>query len=119
MRILAVEDEADYREMLEEVMQGIGHTIVVAPNGAEALKILERETVDVIVADVAMPVMDGLEFHRQVRLKPEYANTPFVFLTGVSDISEVQAVCRRHNDLVLQKPFPVDALIRLFSGTLK
>jgi two-component system CheB/CheR fusion protein len=119
MRILAVEDEPEYLEMLQEVVKGVGHSITIARDGAEALKVLEKERVDVIVSDVSMPNMDGLEFHRKLRLQPEYANTPFIFLTGVSNVGKVKAVCDPQRDMLLQKPFPVDTLLRIFAGGLK
>ena len=119
MRILAVEDEPEYLEMLEEVMQSLGHTITMAANGAEALRVLDRQKIDVIVSDVKMPVMDGVDFHQRVRAQPDYRNTPFVFLTGIDDLSRVKAVCKADCDLLLQKPFPVDSLLRIFSGKLK
>jgi two-component system chemotaxis response regulator CheY len=119
MRILAVEDEPEYLEMLQEVMQGIGHSIVIALNGAEALEVLGNQKIDVVVSDVKMPTMNGIEFHQRLRALPEHRNTPFIFLTGINDVSEVKAACTRDCDLVLQKPFPIDELIRLFSGKKK
>jgi CheY-like chemotaxis protein len=119
MRILAVEDEPEYLEMLQEVMQSIGHTIVIALNGAEALDLLEKQKIDVIVSDVKMPMMNGIEFHRRLRALPEHRNTPFIFLTGVNDVSEVKAACALDSDLILQKPFPIDELIKLFAGQIK
>ncbi len=119
MRILAVEDEPEYLEMLQEVMQSIGHNIVIALNGVEALDVLEKQKIDVVVSDVKMPAMNGLEFHRRLRALPEHRNTPFIFLTGVNDVSEVKAACTLDCDLVLQKPFPIDELIKLFSGKKK
>jgi CheY-like chemotaxis protein len=119
MRILAVEDEPEYLEMLQEVMQSIGHTIVIALNGVEALDMLEKQKIDVVVSDVKMPTMNGIEFHRRLRALPEHRNTPFIFLTGIDDTTEVKASCTRDCDLVLQKPFPIDELIKLFSGKKK
>lgn len=119
MRILAVEDEPEYLELLQEVMKSIGHSIVLASDGEEALTLLAQHPVDVIISDVRMPKMDGLELHRRVREIPEYRNTPFVFLTGMNDITEVKAVSKADCDLLLQKPFPVDSLIRLFAGRVK
>lgn len=116
MRILAVEDESEYLEMLQEVMKSLGHTLMIASNGAEALTALEGQQTDVIISDVKMPVMDGLELHKRVRQKPGYANTPFVFLTGVDDLTAVKSVCKADCDLLLKKPFPVDSLLKLFSG---
>ena len=119
MRILAVEDEPEYLEMLKLVMKSVGHSIIVASNGVEALKLIEGEKIDVILSDVRMPDMGGVEFHQKVREKPEFANTPFIFLTGVSDLNAVKAVCQTGRDLLLSKPFPVDQLLKLFSGALK
>ncbi len=119
MRILAVEDEPEYLEMLQEVMQSIGHSIVIALIGVEALDLLEKHKIDVVVSDVKMPTMNGLEFHQRLRALPEHRNTPFIFLTGVNDVTEVKAACTRDCDLVLQKPFPIDELIKLFSGKKK
>jgi len=119
MRILAVEDEPEYLEMLQEVMTGLGHSITIAVNGQDALDLLSRQKIDVIVSDVKMPEMNGLEFHRLLREKPGYRNTPFIFLTGVDDVTQVKAACIKDCDLLLQKPFPIDKLLQLFSGQLK
>jgi len=118
MRILAVEDEFEYLEMLQEVMKGLGHSLMIASNGSEALDALDRQQIDVIISDVKMPVMDGLELHSRVRQKPNYANTPFVFLTGVDDLTAVTSVCKADCDLLLKKPFPMDSLLKLFSGKM-
>lgn len=118
MRILAVEDEPEYLEMIQEVLGSLGHTISLAASGDEALSLLDQQQVDVIISDVKMPVMDGVDFHGRVRAIPRYKNTPFIFLTGVSDLTRVKAACSSDTDLLLQKPFPVDSLLRLFSGKL-
>ena len=119
MRILAVEDEPEYLEMLREVMKSLGHTIILAGGGEEALTILDRQPVDVIISDVSMPGMDGLEFHGRVRSREAHRNTPFIFLTGVDDLTDIKAASRGDCDLLLQKPFPVDSLLKMFSGQLR
>lgn len=119
MRILAVEDEPEYLEMLQEVMKSLGHSIIIAQNGQEALGLADAQKIDVVVSDVKMPGMNGIEFHRKLREKPDYRNTPFIFLTGVDDITHVKAECKRDTDLLLQKPFPIDKLLQMFSGRLK
>lgn len=118
VRILAVEDEPEYLEMIQEVLGSLGHTIALAGNGTEALGLLDQQQIDVIISDVKMPVMDGVDFHARVRAIPRYRNTPFIFLTGVSDLSRVKEACSTDTDLLLQKPFPVDSLLRLFAGKL-
>ncbi len=119
MRILAVEDEVEYLEMLKEVMHSLGHRFMIAEDGEQALDQLENERIDVIISDVSMPNMDGLEFHRRVRALREYANTPFIFLTGVANLQSVKKACKSDCDLLLQKPFPVDKLVEMFSGQMK
>jgi len=119
MTILTVEDDPEYLDMLQVALQSLGHTIVIAHEGTEALKALETHPVDVIVSDVKMPGMDGVAFHEQVREKPQYRNTPFIFLTGIANLSSVRAVCRPELDLLLQKPFPLDKLLQIFAGKLK
>ena len=49
----------------------------------------------------------------------EYANVPFIFLTGVSNLKMVKSACKAECDLMLQKPFPVDKLLEMFSGQMK
>lgn len=118
MRILAVEDQPEYLEMLQEVMTAVGHTLVIARDGREGLKILDEEEIDVIISDVAMPTMGGIEFHEAVRRRREHANTPFIFLTGVTNLAKVKQACSTEADLLLQKPFPIDKLLEMFSGRL-
>jgi CheY-like chemotaxis protein len=119
MRILAVEDEPEYLEMLQDVMKSLGHTITLAAGGEEALAVLDRQPIDVIISDVSMPGMDGLRFHALVRGREAHRNTPFIFLTGVDDLTEIRAAARGDCDLLLQKPFPVDSLLKMFSGQFR
>lgn len=119
MRVLAVEDEPEYLEMLQEVMRAIGHTILIATDGAQAMRMAASERVDVIISDVKMPGMDGLELHGKIRALPAHKNTPFIFLTGISDVSAVKAACTADCDMLLQKPFPIDRLITLFAGKVR
>lgn len=118
MTILAVEDQPEYLEMLKMVMTGIGHSVVVAKNGIDAIQILEKEKIDVILSDVSMPSMNGIEFHRQVRSKPAHKETPFIFLTGLTDLNDVKQECSTSKDLLLQKPISVDRLLNIFSGQI-
>ncbi len=119
MRILAVEDQPEYLQMLEEIMYAVGHTITIAEDGEQGLDCLDHERIDVIISDVSMPKMDGIEFHRRVRARKEHANTPFIFLTGIPNLQSVQRACIADCDLILQKPFPADKLIEMFSGQMK
>jgi PAS domain S-box-containing protein len=67
LRVLAVDDDADESAMIQEVLEAAGARVITANSGAAALDLLERETVDVLLADLGMPGMDGFELIREVR----------------------------------------------------
>jgi CheY-like chemotaxis protein len=69
LSLLIAEDDPALRRMLGTLLRAEGHQVVFAANGNEALKALERGSVDLIITDVMMPEKDGLEFIEEVRLK--------------------------------------------------
>ena len=65
--ILIVDDEQSYRQLLTLVFESDGHTVRTASNGREALSVIQADGVDVVISDVKMPDMDGIEMLRGVR----------------------------------------------------
>ena len=65
--ILVVDDDKNIRRLMQAVLQADGYAVATAENGAEALAVMERETVDLVVLDIMMPQMDGYEFTRTLR----------------------------------------------------
>jgi DNA-binding response OmpR family regulator len=92
MNILIVDDEETYRMLLGSFLKDHGWKVRSAANGEEGLKVLQEEVIDFIISDVYMPVMDGLKFHRQVMSIRDYANVPFLFVSGFDDDATMQAV---------------------------
>jgi CheY-like chemotaxis protein len=84
-RALVVDDNPFFRRFLREIFQGQGFTVDDALNGAEALRLALERRPWLIVTDVDMPVMDGLELCRQVRRHSLIRHTPVVFLSGWDD----------------------------------
>ena len=80
-RILAVDDSAAMRQMVGITLTGAGHQVQQASDGREALQIAERETFDLVITDVNMPVMDGLTLVRHLRNLPGYRGVPLLVLT--------------------------------------
>jgi two-component system, chemotaxis family, chemotaxis protein CheY len=80
-RILAVDDSAAMRQMVGITLTAAGHTVQQAADGREALQIAERETFDLVITDVNMPVMDGLTLVRHLRNLPGYRGVPLLVLT--------------------------------------
>ncbi len=84
LRILLVDDEPDAREMLTTLLKGYGADILAASSSVEALQLIEREDVDIIVSDIGMPHEDGYQFISQVREQKGNRNClkPALALTG-------------------------------------
>jgi len=89
--ILTVDDAATIRRMVAFTLKGAGHDVIEACDGVEALKLLAVRTADVIISDINMPNMDGIEFTRQLRMRPGHAKTPVILLTTESDNAKKQA----------------------------
>ncbi|MBN1673072.1 MAG: response regulator [Kiritimatiellae bacterium] len=79
-RILIVDDEPDILSVLESILAGAGHEVVAASNGAEAMARLREQAVDLVISDINMPGVDGLDLLRAVR--EDGARIPIVLLTG-------------------------------------
>lgn len=79
--ILAVDDTHSLRRMLVSCLKGAGHTVIEAADGAEALKELRAHRPDMVITDLNMPVMDGLDFIAAARAEPEGDALPMLLLT--------------------------------------
>jgi two-component system phosphate regulon response regulator PhoB len=97
--VLVVEDTADLRDLLEVRLQKEGHRVLSASSGEEALTLLAgRKASDVIVLDVVMPGMSGLELHAALRRDPALAQVPVIFLSGCVQPGDIEGRprARRH-----------------------
>jgi CheY-like chemotaxis protein len=105
MKILAVEDDPVARAVLHQALLRLGHEVVEARDGAEALKILEKEPVRVIVSDWMMPEMDGLALCRAVRGRVQTDYVYFILLTGrTADVDNQREAIEAGVDDFLSKP---------------
>lgn len=87
--VLVVDDEAGMRRTLTRLLAGQGFETLTAGDGAEALRALEARTPDVILLDLVMPGMDGLELLDALQRHPQWKALPVVALTGLSDTHTV------------------------------
>jgi two-component system chemotaxis response regulator CheY len=83
-RILAVDDSASMRHMVGVTLRGAGYEVVEAADGAEALEYARLHAVDLVLADVNMPRMDGITLVAHLRTLPSYHLTPLLLLTTES-----------------------------------
>jgi two-component system, OmpR family, response regulator len=108
-RVLLVEDDDDNRDLMSEVLQAAGYHVTAAASGAEGLRGLAEQPVDVVVTDVGMPGMGGLEVARAAKeLAP---HVPVVVVTGHSERDDIARARGKVVDLVLLKPVDPDALV--------
>lgn len=92
-KILIVDDEPDILEFLEYNLVKEGFHVVTAADGEEALKVAEKEKPDLIILDIMMPKIDGVEVCRQLRAKPMFDHTLIAFLTArEEDYSQIAAL---------------------------
>lgn len=109
--ILIADDDPHIRELLRFYLRKELYTVLEAADGAEALRILESEHVQLAVVDVMMPVMDGWELCRHIR---EYANIPIIMLTAKGEINDKETAFLAGTDDYLVKPFePKELLFRI------
>ena len=117
-KILIVEDDSDFRDIYALFLQGESHQVLTACHGQEGLAILEKETPDLIILDLIMPVMDGEEFYVQLRAQKKWRHIP-VLIASVNDkmptrITELGGIAGN-----LKKPFQIDALLAKIGECLK
>jgi two-component system chemotaxis response regulator CheY len=82
--ILAVDDSASMRQMIGVTLRGAGYQVVEAPDGEAALEYARKHRVDLVLADVNMPGIDGITLVAQLRTLPSYRLTPLLLLTTES-----------------------------------
>jgi CheY-like chemotaxis protein len=108
VRILLVEDDDDNRELMAEVLAASGCEVLSAATGREGLRLLSEQSVHVVVTDVGMPGMGGLEVARAA--KAIAPGVPVVVVTGWAEREDIARARGREVDAVLIKPVDPDAL---------
>jgi CheY-like chemotaxis protein len=112
VKLLVVEDNSDTREMLHFYFTHAGYTVPTAVDGQEGLYMAKAEQPDLILTDICMPEMDGLEMIKLIRSKPEVAKIPILVLTAHSQFTREEALEAGANQ-VFYKPVNFDKLIQV------
>ena len=108
-KILVIEDDLDMSGILKDQLKDAGYTVTVANNGADGLKLAEKQEHDLIVLDLMLPELDGLEICRQVRGMPGY--TPILMLTALSSEIDKVVGLEMGADDYMTKPFSLRELV--------
>lgn len=108
--ILIVEDERDVAEMVERSLRLAGYETMVAYRGADALAMIRQRKPDLVVLDIMMPGMSGLDVCRHMRGMPAFSDIPVLFLTGRGTIADKIEGFEAGADDYLTKPFDLREL---------
>ena len=115
--IIIVDDEQSYRQLLTLVFEDGGNSVRTAMNGRQALALIDEEVPDVIVSDVKMPDMDGIELLRAVReTQPDLG---VVLMTAFASVETAREAFKLGADDFIQKPFDVEELKLIVKKTLE
>ncbi len=117
-RILVVEDNYDFRGYLQSILEE-QYDVLLAKNGKEALKILKKEVPDLIISDIMMPEMNGLEFVNSLRSQKKYQHLPVIFLSAKNDEQDVKAGLSTGADVYLSKPIRSSMLLAQIVAILR
>lgn len=110
-RVMTVDDSATVRQVLHMTLEGAGYDVVEACDGAEALEKLSAESVDMLVTDLNMPKLDGINLIQQIRQKPGNRFMPIIMLTSESQPEKKTAGKAAGASGWITKPFKPEQLL--------
>jgi CheY-like chemotaxis protein len=116
-KILIVDDTEIVSRMLGDILQMEGFGVVYASNGFEAFNRLSAEKPDLIITDIMMPVMDGVEFINKIRKDEAYKNIPVIILSALTAMENLSTEAAKVQ-LQLPKPCEAQVLLNSVNGLL-
>jgi DNA-binding response OmpR family regulator len=114
--VLIVDDEPDIRELVTAALESEGYAVVAAASGIEAMERLEKDAPDVVVLDVMMPVISGLEVLQHIRQK---GTTPVILATALASVDSRVAGLKLGADDYIVKPFSLQELAARVAAALR
>ncbi len=117
--ILTVDDSASMRQMVGLVLRGAGYQVVEAADGVDGLSKLAGQELGLVLSDINMPNMDGLEFTRQLRAMPQYKFVPIVLLTTESHPEKKQEGKAAGATAWIVKPFNPEQLLAVVKKVMR
>ena len=113
VKALVVDDSRAIRMILSRILQEMGFEVHEAGNGREGLQVLEAQKpgMELILTDWNMPEMNGLEFVKQVRHRPEFSSVPIVMVTTETEVEQMGAALEAGATEYVMKPFNKEILV--------
>jgi DNA-binding response OmpR family regulator len=118
-KILIVDDDSHLITLLRFNLEKAGYSVWSAKDGSHALNIMKKDKMDLIIADMMMPVMDGLELCRQVKNEPLWKSCPVIMLTARVQLSDKEKGKEAGVDEYIAKPFQMKELLASVKNNLK
>ncbi|MBM4139436.1 MAG: response regulator transcription factor [Nitrospira sp.] len=118
-KVLVVEDEREILQLVTHYLEKEGFRVLTATTGIEALKKVSREKPDLLMLDLMLPEMDGLEICKRVRAMPEAAMLPIIMLTAKAEESDTIVGLELGADDYVTKPFSPKALVTRVKALLR
>ncbi len=116
-KIMVIDDHPHMRDILANFLRAGGYTFTLCPDGATALTHLADESFDLIVADLGLPDLHGLELLR--RAKALWPQTPLAVISGSGEMLDAKALGGRGIDYLLAKPFTRDQFMTVVASALR
>ena len=117
-KVLVIEDHPDSREMLEMVLKDNGYTVIAAADGLSGLNVAKAVRPDVIITNINMPNLDGMEFIEQARQMPELQHVPIVVLSAVRT-GDPEALIKVGATAVMSKPIELKIFLETLTKALQ
>ncbi len=113
MRILVAEDNLENQEIIRRRLERAGHAVTIAVNGVEAVELAKRDLPDLILMDISMPMMSGIEATQVIRRTPEVKSIPIIALTAHAMEGDAEKCLAVGCDAFSTKPVRFGALLEL------
>ncbi len=112
-RILIIDDEDLNLRLTKHILVGAGYEVMTAKSGIKGIELLRKNSIDLLLLDIEMPEMDGLEVLRRIREIPEIAKTKVVFLTSSTAYADLSEAARLEAEQFIQKPCMSEELLKI------
>jgi len=117
--ILVIEDNADNRDLMSYLLTSQGHEIETAADGEIALKALDERTFDLIICDVHLPKIDGLEIVSIVKSRGELRRVPVIAVTALAMVGDRERLLAAGFDAYIPKPIDPESFLEEIQSTLR
>lgn len=119
LKIITIDDDPVVRTLIKKTFSSLGFEVITAADGIEGLRAIENNQPDIIILDVMMPIIDGLEVLKRIKATPKIAKIPVIMFTAISDGHMVVETSKFGADDYIIKPFQSSVLIQKVKKLLK